>query len=275
MSSGITGVLRASVLNGSKGNSKKTTMQLLPKLSMGLLAAGDARSRGRLEGLVMISAVNTVGVTISKPYVSSDFNNTNDSNLFQVFNFETFSSGATNYLLPWLALTSQLPFEMGNYAVASNTMAFCYAVGSPMIVTYSLMVTILNQYWLRKKFSFLEDPDRPLSATSKNARIFLQEIQQVPLRLSQEDGSLASLVVLPENTQWWEKLKTSIRLTRRGVTLSLVAQMLVAVSCFALTVVAAFLSGIGNVTQALALSSGSLWIWLVSAVQILPSKLKN
>ncbi|KAI8628733.1 hypothetical protein F5Y19DRAFT_437038 [Xylariaceae sp. FL1651] len=186
--------------------------------------------------------------------------------LSTVFNFEVFCSGATNYLLPWLALTAQLPFETGENEVLANVMSFCYAVGSPMLITYSLATTILNQHWLRSKFHKLEASDRPLHLTSKNVRVFLQESQQLPLRLSQEDGSLASLIVLPENADWWEKLKISILLTRRGVTLSLIAQILVAVLSWVLTIISAFISSLGNASAALALSSGSLWVWLVPII---------
>ncbi|RYO79562.1 hypothetical protein DL766_010460 [Monosporascus sp. MC13-8B] len=183
-----------------------------------------------------------------------------------VFDFSTFTAGATNYLLPWLALTAQLPFETGEHTVLPNVMSFCYALGSPMLITYSLMITILNQHWLRTKFRSLESSHNPGSATAKNARIFLQESQQLPLRLSQEDGNLASLVVLPENADWWRKLRESIQITRRGVTLSLVAQLIVAILSWMLTVMTAFRSALGNPTEALIMSSGSLWIWLVSVI---------
>ncbi|TGJ83945.1 hypothetical protein E0Z10_g4792 [Xylaria hypoxylon] len=186
--------------------------------------------------------------------------------LSTVFSFSVFSSGATNYLLPWLALTAQLPFETGENEILANVMSFCYAVGSPMLITYSLATTILNQHWLRETFQKLEASDRPLHLTSKNVRIFLQESQQLPLRLSQEDGSLASLIILPDNADWWEKLKTSILLTRRGVTLSLVAQIIVAVVSWILTIISAFVSSLGNASEALALSSGSLWVWLVPII---------
>ncbi|KAI0393993.1 hypothetical protein F5Y17DRAFT_476227 [Xylariaceae sp. FL0594] len=186
--------------------------------------------------------------------------------LATVFSFQVFSSGATNYLLPWLALTAQLPFQTGENEILGNIMSFCYAVGSPMLITYSLATTILNQHWLRQKFLKLESSDRPLHLTSKNVRIFLQESQQLPLRLSQEDGSLASLIVLPENADWWEKLKINILLTRRGVTLALVAQIIVAVLSWVLTVISAFISSLGNAAEALALSSGSLWVWLVPII---------
>ncbi|KAJ8119261.1 hypothetical protein ONZ43_g3754 [Nemania bipapillata] len=182
--------------------------------------------------------------------------------LSTVFNYEIFSAGINNYFLPWIALTAQLPFETGENDVLANVMSFCYAVGSPMLITYALATTILNQHWLREKFLKLEASDRPLHSTSKNVRIFLQENQQLPLRLSQEDGSLASLIVLSDNIDWWEKLKTSILLTRRGVTLSLIAQILVAALSWVLTIISSFVSSLGNASEALALSAGCLWVWL-------------
>lgn len=182
----------------------------------------------------------------------------------QVFSFQIFSAGATNYLLPWLALTAQLPFETGEHNVIANFMSFCIALGSPMLITYSLMITILNQHWLRTQFRELERSS-PIKKTIKNARMFLQESQQVPLRVSQEDGSLASLVVLAENEIWWQRLREYVERTRRGVTLSLIAQIIVAILSWVLTVIAAFLSSLGSPTEALILAGGSLWIWLVSS----------
>jgi hypothetical protein len=158
-----------------------------------------------------------------------------------------------------------LPFETGEYNVIANIMSFCMALGSPMLITYSLMVTILNQHWIRSKYREMEESDTPLRHTIKNARMFLQESQQAPLRLSQEYGSLGSLIVLADNATWWERLRISIMATRRGVTLSLVAQMTVAILSWVLTIVSAFLSSLGNPTEALVLASGSLWIWLVSS----------
>ncbi|KAI0593581.1 hypothetical protein F4775DRAFT_577351 [Biscogniauxia sp. FL1348] len=188
------------------------------------------------------------------------------SKLGTVFNFDIFSNGATNYLLPWLALTAQLPFEAGENDVAANIMSFCYALGSPMLITYSLMITISNQNYVRSKFHQIESVGRPLSTKAKNIRIFLQECQQVPLRLSQQEGHLASLVILPENKYWWGNLKTSIMTTRRGVTLSLIAQILVAVLSWTLTTISVSIGSLGDPTAALVLSSGSLWIWLVPVV---------
>lgn len=177
----------------------------------------------------------------------------------------------TNYFLPWLALTAQLPFETGD--LWSNTMSFCLAVGSPAFVTYSLTITILNRYWVRKRFNGLLTKARSLSIRQKYreyedriraAQYLLQEAQQVPLRASQEKGWLSSLVVIPKNEIWWEHLEGRLRSTRRGVTASLVAQMLLASVTYLFTVITSLVASLGDQGAGLQIASGSLWIWLVS-----------
>lgn len=176
----------------------------------------------------------------------------------------------TNYFLPWLALTAQLPFETGD--LWSNTMSLCLAVGSPAFVTYSLSITILNRYWVRRRFAGLLSKARTLSIRQKYreyedriraAQYLLQEAQQVPLRASQEKGWLSSLIVIPGNHEWWEHLEGRLKSTRRGVTASLVAQMLLASVTYLFTVITSLVGDLGNQSVALQIASGSLWIWLV------------
>lgn len=176
----------------------------------------------------------------------------------------------TNYLLPWLALTAQLPFETGDFL--SNGMAFCLAVGSPALATYSLAITILNRYWVRKKFDDTRAQSRARNVSQRfgeldnrirAAAYLLQEAQQVPLRASQNSGWFGSLIVLPANREWWRQLEKRLRSTRRGVTASLVAQMLFAAIAYLFTVIASFDAELGDPTTALQIASGSLWIWLV------------
>jgi hypothetical protein len=112
------------------------------------------------------------------------------------FVFQDFSAAMTNYFLPWLALTAQLPFETGD--PWSDIMSFCLSVGSPALLTYSLTITILNRDLVRKKFNNLRDrakncvvPElRDYEARRRAVQFLLQEAQQVPLRASQERGWL-------------------------------------------------------------------------------------
>ena len=171
----------------------------------------------------------------------------------------------TNYFLPWLALTAQLPFETGD--LWSNTMSFCLAVGSPAFATYSLTITILNRYWVRKKFGGLLSKAHGLSIRGKYreyedriraAQYLLQEAQQVPLRASQEKGWLSSLIVVPQNDVWWEHIESRLMGTRRSVTPSLVAQMAVASVTYLFTVITSLVGSLGDPSTGLQIASGSL-----------------
>ena len=177
----------------------------------------------------------------------------------------------TNYFLPWLALAAQLPFE--NSSTMNTFMAFCLALGSPALITYSLMITLLNRNAVQT--SFEDVIERTQSSTVKDryenigervqaVLYFLKESQQVPLRATQVKCQLASLVVLPENQGWWIKVKKNLEGSRRGVTFSLVAQNLLAFFVWMFTIVSSFLAAVGNTTIALQIAAATLWIWLVS-----------
>jgi hypothetical protein len=150
-------------------------------------------------------------------------------------------------------------------------MSFCLAVGSPAMITYSLTLTILNRYWVREQFHKLSVKAQSRAVHDKHAeynnrvraiQYLLQEAQQVPLRASQEKGWLSSLLVAPKNQTWWRNVQRRLRTTRRGVTFSLVAQILAAAIAWLFTVSSAFITT-GDIVVANQLSSGSLWAWLV------------
>jgi hypothetical protein len=152
-------------------------------------------------------------------------------------------------------------------------MSFCLAVGSPTMITYSLTLTILNRYWVRGRFHKLTMKAQSRAVHDKYAeynnrvraiQYLLQEAQQVPLRASQEKGWLSSLLVAPENQTWWRNVQRRLRRTRRGVTFSLVAQVLAAAIAWLFTVSSSFVTSTGDIVVAYQLSSSSLWTWLVS-----------
>jgi len=179
------------------------------------------------------------------------------------FNFQIFSGSMTNYFLPWIALTAQLPFETGDpwsnavrarslrkaYLVSpliNKQMSFFMAVGSPSLITFSLTLTILNRYWVRRTFEGLYKKAQSITISSRfseytvrvrAAQYLLQEAQQVPLRAAQDRGWLSSLLVIPGNTEWWYHLQDRLKSTRRGFTASLAAQILVAVLAYLFTVI--------------------------------------
>ncbi|KLU91738.1 hypothetical protein MAPG_10687 [Magnaporthiopsis poae ATCC 64411] len=208
----------------------------------------------------MASDIWGVDVALCNQYCSRQ-------NFPMVFNYQNFLARVTNYLLPWLALTAQLPYEAGD--VVPNIMSFFMALGSPMLITFSLMMTILNKRWLNRKCKdFNQQHLRPgtLAGRLEGARNFLEAAQQVPIRISRGDGWLASLILMDDNETWWDRLGAHIRDTRRDWTLSLVVQISVAVAAWILTIIGSFGSSLGSHAEALVLSSSSLWTWLVPII---------
>ena len=193
-----------------------------------------------------------------------------DSNYSESFDFSSFATSFANWILPWLALTAQLPFETSSSR--SNTMSGLLAIGSPALITYSLTVTILNRSSAYRRFEKLRSDVFEsnahkrypgLAKTIKEARYLIQEMQQIPIRVCQDNGWLSSLVVLPDNFSWWHRVRIDLQKARRGVTASLFAQIAAAIIAWLLTVLSTFTADLGDVDAALQLSSGSVWLWMV------------
>ncbi|OLN87661.1 hypothetical protein CCHL11_05621 [Colletotrichum chlorophyti] len=196
-----------------------------------------------------------ISIGVCKQYCGRD-------TLPMVFNFNRFASGSTSYLLPWLALTAQLPYETGS--TGANIMSVCVGLGSPMLSTFSLMMTLFNKRWARKKFRrLIRNATGAMKERVLDAQVVVEEALQAPVRLSQRNAWLARLILLDKYTDWWTDVAESLKTTRRGVTLSLVAQLSVAAIAWILTVIGSINTKLGDTEEALVLSSGSLWIWLV------------
>ena len=187
----------------------------------------------------------------------------------QDFRFQKFAGAFVNYLLPWLGLIAQLPTATENKY--DGFISLCMAVGSPALITYSLMLTIRSRALVREEFKVLRrhirDVQRMYSTFGQRLdaiQYVLEEAQQVPLRVSQEQGWFSSLIVAARNELWWENLESKLKDTRRGSTLSLVFQMGVAVLAWLFTIIAAFVGSLGDIPTALQISAGSIWVWMVS-----------
>ena len=180
------------------------------------------------------------------------------------------SQGLTSWLLPWLALTAQMPFETKDKQ--TNFMALILALGSPSLITFSLVLTILNSKSINKRFRQIkkvsESLDRPLLAKAvKASRIFLIESQHVPIQIfNGPRREFAQLVVRPENWVWWDSLREEIQKTKREWTYSLYAQ--VGLVCFTqvLAIVGFFTTASLNTDIGIGLAINSLWLWLIPVV---------
>ncbi|KZV93549.1 hypothetical protein EXIGLDRAFT_787757 [Exidia glandulosa HHB12029] len=124
------------------------------------------------------------------------------------FDWYLFSQEFSSWLLPWLALASQLPF--GATTNAENILAFLMAIGSPALAVYSLSLTLLQRRWIHHRFA---DMVSVFPNASRISRVLVAQ-EQMSLRLAETgeggDALLESLIVLPENEKWWETLAERI-----------------------------------------------------------------
>ncbi|KAG2357250.1 hypothetical protein BDR07DRAFT_1473546 [Suillus spraguei] len=147
------------------------------------------------------------------------------------------------WLLPYLALISQLPF--GAKHRVDNLMSAILIVGSPVLAGYSMILTILNANWI--------SPVR-----------ILISLQQSPLRISNEDSLLSSLVVLPDNDEWWPTIADCLDYTHTWSIASVTTIAWVVVAY--LLTVASSLSDVPSNINSNGQGTGSVWLWLIPIV---------
>ncbi|KZV73315.1 hypothetical protein PENSPDRAFT_603094 [Peniophora sp. CONT] len=176
------------------------------------------------------------------------------------FDWTTFSTNFSTWLLPWLALVSQLPF--GSQFRHQNVLSIFLTVGSPALAAYSLLVCVLNWAWVPRVFDGIQYPN------VEHAWPILASLQHSPLHVDQEDTRylLASLVTLPENDKYWKILAEGL-VYEDTWTLAIILQIAWVVIAFILTVVDSFQDGIINPDfQSSGRGTGTLFLWLLPIV---------
>ncbi|KAI0029078.1 hypothetical protein K488DRAFT_57203 [Vararia minispora EC-137] len=168
----------------------------------------------------------------------------------EAFSWIDFSSQFSTWLLPWLALVSQLPF--GSQMRSEDLTSVFLALGSPMLAAYSLAMTVLNGQWITRRLSGIRYPN------VQRAWRVLSNLQQSPLRI--EMDLLASLIVLPENDEWWSELERELNYTQTW-SASAVSQIAWVVIAYLFTIINS-LSDVGG-------GIGALFLWLLP-IGILP-----
>ena len=180
------------------------------------------------------------------------------------FNWEFSSTGISSWLLPWLALTAQLPFA--NRDRISNIMTLFLGVGSPALITYSLALTIFNSRSINRKFRHVKDHlDSHIGIdTIRAVRSFLTQSQHVPLQFIRCD--LHRLIVCPKSWAWWNGVRDDLQATKRGWSFYLYAQVgWVAVAQF-LAILDFFTTQSLATNVGVGLAINSLWIWMIPVV---------
>ena len=144
------------------------------------------------------------------------------------------------------------------YQVSYRDAPVALTVGSPALATFSLALTAINTRWANDRFSAIKYPNH------KNAVKALIYLQQLPLRLTTRDGLLASLIILPENDDWWEYVVDRLEQTHTW-TIAAATSIAWVIIAFAFTVVDSFMN-IGNNINSNGQGVGSLWLWLIPIV---------
>ncbi|KAJ6551672.1 hypothetical protein B0H19DRAFT_1264320 [Mycena capillaripes] len=174
------------------------------------------------------------------------------------FVWNIFSQQFSAWLLPYLALVSQLPFG-ANHRL-DNLVSMLLTVGSPTLAAYSLALTVLNGHWIARRFSHLSYPN------VRNAVKILSSLQQSALQVNADDSLLASLVVLHANDDFWEELVVWLNYVHTW-SISAVASILWVVIAYVFTVVDSF-SGVvtSSTLNANGQAVGSIFLWLLPIV---------
>ncbi|KAG9020454.1 hypothetical protein FS842_007320, partial [Serendipita sp. 407] len=108
------------------------------------------------------------------------------------FHWSIFSPQFTGWLLPFLALAAQLPYESNGFW--HNLMCFFLTVGSPPLAMYSLALTLLNSRYAKKLLDPLpapKDAEKTLQFKELKTSIFqtFRISQQEPFALAVRDGA--------------------------------------------------------------------------------------
>ncbi|KDQ64403.1 hypothetical protein JAAARDRAFT_166574 [Jaapia argillacea MUCL 33604] len=183
------------------------------------------------------------------------------------FQWSAFSQQFATWLLPNLALASQLPYGAKNRL--GNLTSVVLALGSPMLAAYSLALTVLNGRWVTRRFQSIVYPN-----TGYAVRI-LNSLQQVSLRITSEDALLNSLVILHKNDEWWKELADALDYTQTW-SMAAAASIAWVIIAYILSIIDAFNNFSGNsyptvqslrtVVNYFGKGVGFLWLWLLPVV---------
>lgn len=177
------------------------------------------------------------------------------------FSWSVFSQEYSQWLLPYLALLSQLPF--GSRRKMENLMSVLLTLGSPTLAGYSLCLTLLNARWVKNQL--FSQVDYPSAAVRKSVVRVLTSLQQVPLRIHPgKSARFESLVVHPDNDDWWTMLATELDYSHTWSIASATSTAWVVIAY--LFTVADSLSNVSDNINSNGQGTGSVWLWLLPIV---------
>ena len=177
------------------------------------------------------------------------------------FVWTVFSEQYAQWLLPYLALLSQLPF--GAPLRMDNLMSVALTLGSPTLAGYSLYITLLNARWLNKHL--FSGVDYPSIAIRQSVVQVLSSLQQVPLRVHPGNSArFESLIVHPDNDEWWTTLAAELDYSHTW-SISSATSITWVVIAYLLTVADSLYNVAENINSS-GQGTGSVWLWLLPIV---------
>jgi len=177
------------------------------------------------------------------------------------FSWTVFSQEYSAWLLPYLALLSQLPF--GARRRSDNLMSAILTLGSPALAGYSLYLTLLNGRWVNDQL--FSSVNYPSAAVRQSVVRVLNGLQQVPLRVHPgRSARFESLIVHPDNDDWWTTLAAELDYSHTWSIASAVSITWVVIA-YLLTVVDS-LSNVADNINSSRQGTGSVWLWLLPIV---------
>jgi hypothetical protein len=176
----------------------------------------------------------------------------------EAFKFSSFSTQFSSFMLPFLALTAQLPFGGSNYA--DNFSTIMLTIGSPTLAIFSLVITVLNSRWIKRRFARITYPN------SEQAVTILNNLQQSLLRVEKTSLNgrlplLASQIVLPQNDQWWQRGEAILAFTHTW-SMANIASVGWAVVAYIFTITSMDPASMNVIGPAVACA----WLWLLPLV---------
>lgn len=157
-----------------------------PNATGGVDSRGNPTSPAQAVGLTYETCMNTCGSGS------------------EIFYWREFTLYFSTWLLPWLALISQLPFGSENYK--DDLLSVIMSIGSPALACYSLVLTALNARLVYRKAN---DSRSKHKSDVANALIYLQ---QVPIELTKDEKLLS---MIPVSDRWIRVIGD--RLSRRSI----------------------------------------------------------
>jgi hypothetical protein len=146
----------------------------------------------------------------------------------------------SGWLLPWLALTAQLPFQTRDKVRDLGSVFL--VIGCPILAMYSLLSTLYNAKWVREECRRVVDKEGKNSDHMDYVAEVLLSCQHVPLELAKDDEKLIRSTEVREDKEedWWGNLAEMLCDTGRHATASLWAQLLLATISYVFTLIVAF-----------------------------------